>query len=106
MDLATIVAKTVQNLPSFDSSRLATLDILFGACLSSRHRMMINQFIPLWNSTFGLVDTLEYSDTLRKVLQRLSGFTEVLLSGVQVRREDIEVSIVVWMSNGLGTNHA
>ena len=47
--------------------------------LGSRHGVIVNDAIGLWNRTFGTADQLEYPDSLRLNLARLRSMTDIQL---------------------------
>ena len=47
--------------------------------LGSRHRVIVNDAIGLWNRTFGTANQLEYPDSLRMNLARLRSMTDIQL---------------------------
>ena len=62
------------------------------ASLSSRHKSIVNEFITLWNHTFGISIDIEYSETLRRTLSRLNKYTDILMYQRNVE-EETEVGV-------------
>ena len=84
-------AEKIERLDKFDSTLLSHLEALLRAGLSSKHKAIINRSVLMWNTTFGLADILEYPEDLRRILVRLSCITELLLPGVAVEKDPLEV---------------
>ena len=91
MDLWKTLQGKVCKVENFDTIGLQSLAPLLMAGFASRHRAIVNQSIYAWNSTFGLLNHLEYPEELRAILFRLSFETDIQLPGLCVREHDSEV---------------
>ena len=58
---------------------------MLNAGLGSRHKIIANRSISLWNSTFGQTnEELDYPARLQDILVRLSSITEISLAGLDI----------------------
>lgn len=64
---------------TYNNDSLRLLLVLMTSSLGSRHRVIVNDAISLWNRTFGTADQLRYPDTLRITLLRLRSMTDIEL---------------------------
>lgn len=84
---------------TYNNDSLRLLLVLMTSSLGSRHRVIVNDAISLWNRTFGTADRLEYPDTLRITLLRLRSMTDIELptfpdvNNADVSRETTLISV-------------
>ena len=83
---------SLESAPIFDSNQLANFQALVTSCLSSRHKLILNQSILMWNRTFGAADRLKYPEELQKTLSKLKAATDIRLPDFP----DIKDSEVSW----------
>lgn len=62
-----------------DSVLLEKLSLLVSSGLESRHKPTTNNFIRMWNATFGLQQNLTYPELVEKALRRLEPFINLHL---------------------------
>lgn len=77
-NLWTAIVPIVEQMPH-NSTSLRSFQVLMTSSLGSRHRVIVNDAIGLWNRTFGAANQLEYPDSLRVNLARLKSMTDVQL---------------------------
>lgn len=87
-----VIVTAVDSLPGKDTTLLQLLETLIVSSLRSRHRSIVNESIALWNRTFGVAETLDYSDGLRAALLRVRSVTDILVPGLS-EEDDIEVDL-------------
>ena len=73
------VVNAIKHFAVFDTKLLFSIKELVVAGLRSRHKAVVNEFINLWNSTFGEEGTVEYPEDLRTVLRKLRPITDIRL---------------------------
>ena len=71
--------KSIEHSVVFDTRFLFSIQDLVVAGFRSRHKVVVNEFIVMWNNTFGGEDTLEYPKDLKTILQKLRPLTELRL---------------------------
>ncbi|PGH10277.1 hypothetical protein GX51_00034 [Blastomyces parvus] len=77
LTLSTI--KLFQKSAESEDTLLQKLSTLITSGLESRHKFIVNQFIKLWNTSFGSKGTLEYPENVEKALRRLKPFVHLVL---------------------------
>ncbi|KAH0537494.1 hypothetical protein FGG08_005712 [Glutinoglossum americanum] len=86
--LWTGVCSAVRRLPRKDSFVLKTLSTLISCGLGSRRKAIANATAELWNSTFGLQETLDYPLKVKNALQRLRPIADLQLPTFPESAED------------------
>ncbi|KKZ66382.1 hypothetical protein EMCG_07886 [[Emmonsia] crescens] len=71
--------KLLQKSAESDDALLQKLATLITSGLESRHKSTVNNFIKLWNNSFGSKETLEYPENVEQALRRLKPFVHLLL---------------------------
>lgn len=84
------VINAIKALPTIDSQLLSILSILITSGLDGRHEAIMDESIMLWNSTFGLIENLEYPNTLQPILLKLGTVTRIYLPNIP-KNDSIEV---------------
>ena len=78
-DLWFTLVKVLQNDINHTTECLFSLRGLLASALGSQRRSIVMSFIRMWNRTFGLAETLEYPDELRRHFLRLRPLADILL---------------------------
>ena len=86
-----MIAEKIQRFGKFDSTLLSLLHEPLNSGFSSRHKAIVNKSILMWNTTFGLADSLEYPESFRRTIIKLSLLTELHLPGISAEDEESEV---------------
>lgn len=87
-----IILDRVKEFGNFDSKLLQALAVALEPGFTSKHKVIVNRSLIMWNSTFGATEHLEYPPNLLSALVRLSQIAEVQLPGVNVEDALLEVS--------------
>lgn len=75
-------------------SLLRSLQVFIVSSLRSRHRVILNEAIAVWNETFGAAKDLEYPLELQKAVLKLQNVSDIVLPGLP-HIEDSEVMTLV-----------
>ncbi|EEH07350.1 conserved hypothetical protein [Histoplasma capsulatum G186AR] len=78
-ELILSTTKLLQKSAELKDTLLQKLSTLVTSGLESRHKFTANQFIKLWNNSFGSRTTLEYPENVEKALRRLKPFVHLSL---------------------------
>ncbi|EER45492.1 telomere length regulator protein [Histoplasma capsulatum H143] len=78
-ELILSTTKLLQKSAESKDTLLQKLSTLVTSGLESRHKFTANQFIKLWNNSFGSRTTLEYPENVEKALRRLKPFVHLSL---------------------------
>ncbi|KAF3480872.1 uncharacterized protein GIQ15_06219 [Arthroderma uncinatum] len=85
-----LIAMTICNLTSLrdtNTDLLNRLGPLMTAGFESHHKSTVNKFISMWNTSFGLEESLVYPVSLEAILRKLSAYVELQLPSFPQRSE-------------------
>ncbi|KAL1964593.1 hypothetical protein VTN77DRAFT_6767 [Rasamsonia byssochlamydoides] len=85
--LTLAVANVLQTAVPHDDSSLHKLEVIISAGLGSVHRSTANRFIEMWNTTFGLQDSLTYPAAVLVALRKLEPYVELQLPSWPVQSD-------------------
>ncbi|KAF1984970.1 hypothetical protein K402DRAFT_405733 [Aulographum hederae CBS 113979] len=93
MQLWTCATSTLHEMPH-DSMVLKAFEALLSAAFNSRRKAMLNAAIEFWDSTFGSELSLDYPQSLARILHRVKSVVpELKLPGFPVACTDDEVRL-------------
>lgn len=78
-NLSSLVSIVIEQFPNHNTRLLFNIRQLVLSGLKSRHRSIVNQFILLWNRTFGCAKRLEYPEELCGTLFKFQCTTDIQL---------------------------
>lgn len=103
--LSSLISNVIEQFPNHNTRLLFGIRQLVLSGLQSRHRSIVNQFILLWNQTFGCAKSLEYPEELCGTLFRLQCTTDIQLpSFPEVVGDEVRVKDCI-IQHGTGTNN-
>jgi hypothetical protein len=91
------IANVLQTAVSHDDPSLNKFEVIISAGLESSHRSTTNRFIEMWNTTFGLQDSLTYPAAVLAALQTLEPFVELQLPSLTLQ-SDLQVSTQMYLT--------
>lgn len=103
-NLSSVVSTAIEHFSNHDTRLLSSIRQLILSGLKSRHRSIVNQFIVMWNQTFGRATTLEYPEGLCGTLFRLQCTTDIQLPSFSAVVGDEVCVTKAIMKDDAGTN--